>query len=228
MKKLLILIIILLSSPIFAKMSKEYKKGVKFFFQKKFEMAEIMFQTELQKNPENIKAYSYLGDIYLKKKKFNGALNLFKKAIEINPNIAKNYFRLGEIYYHKKIGNLAIDNYKKAYQLDNSLKFVFFQIGLTYLMVERDKGNTIKNWEKFINLAPEDPQYENILRVIQILKNPKFKIPPIGSEISIQEALLMGGISLTEKKTKTKDKKEGNVSKKTNKKTEGLYLDDDM
>lgn len=228
--KILTIIFILFQIPAYAGTEKNTKfhKAQKYFFQKKFEMAEIMFQEVLKNDPENEKAYSYLGDLFLKKKRYNAALNMYHKAIDIDANIAENYFRVGQIYYYKKLGNLSIENFEKAYKLDSTLKFAYFHIGLSYLMLERDKNNTITNWEKFLEISPEDIQYESIRRAIELLKDPNFKIPPIGSDISIEEALHLGGSTLTKVSRNAKDKKAGNESKKTNKKIEGLYLDDDL
>ena len=205
-----------------------YKKAEKYFFTKKFEMAEILFQEEIKKNPENATAYSYLGDIFLQKKRYNGALSLYKKALDLNPNISENYYRIGQVYYYKKLGNLAIQSYEKAYEINNKLKHSNYQIGLTYLMLLRKKDKTIEYWQKYLALAPEDPQYESIRRVIELLKDPNFKIPEIGSEISIEEALLLGGETLKKIKRDTTDKKADHEKKKSKEKIEELYLDDDL
>ena len=205
-----------------------FKKAEKYFFQKKFEMAEILFQQVLKSDPENTRAYSYLGDIFLYKKRYDGALNLYQKALDIEPGNAENYFRIGQIYYYKKLGGLSIDNFQKALTMDKSLKFAYYHIGLSYLMLERDKDNTIKYWETFLRRAPEDPQYEKIQRVIELLKDPNFVIPPQGSEISIEEALLLGGSVLEKVNRESEKKKAGMEKKKTKKKIEGLYLDDEL
>jgi len=205
-----------------------FKKGVSYFFQKKYEMAELMFQEAVKKNPENKLAYTYLGDLFLRKKRYNAALNSYKKALDIDPQSAENYFRMGQVYYHKKEGKNAIKNFTKAFEMDKTIKFAYYHIGLSYLMLLRDKQNTIKNWESFLRIAPEDPQYEKIKRVLALLKDPRFKIPPIGSEVSIQEALLLGGTALKKVDHKTTDKKAGNEKKKTKKKFDELYTDDDM
>ncbi len=152
---------------------------------------------------------------------------MYKKAIDIDPYIAENYFRLGQVYYYKKLGNLAIENFKKSVETDSTLKYAYYHIGLSYLMLERDKMNTIKYWEKYLSVAPEDPQYESIRRVIELLKDPNFSIPPKGSEISIEEALLLGGSTLKKIERVAKDKQAGHEIKKTKDKIEEVYTDDD-
>ena len=205
-----------------------FKKAVRYFYQKKLEMAELMLQEELKINPENELAYSYLGDIFFKKKRYDGALKLYTKALDLNPANAEDYFRIGQIYYYKKQGNKSIENFERSYSLNPKLKFAYYHIGLTYLMLLRDKENTIKGWENFLRIAPEDPQYEKIRRVIELLKDPNFVIPPVGSDVSIEEALLLGGIVLDDVKRKAGDKKAGHEAKKTKQKLEGIYEDDDL
>ena len=205
-----------------------FKRGEKYFFTKKYEMAELLLQEEIKKNPENGLAYSYLGDIFLFKKKYNGAINIYKKAINLNKDLATNYYRLGQIYYYKKLGQLSINNYRKSLSIDEKNKFIHYQIGLSNLMLLRDKNKTIENWETYLKIAPENPQYEKIRRVLELLKDPNFIIPPIGSDVSIEEALLLGGATLKKTENKIKDKKADHEKMKTKDKMEGLYLDDDM
>lgn len=205
-----------------------YKKAVKYFFQRKFEMAELLLQEALKKNPENHLAYSYLGDIFLMKKQYDGALQLYRKALDIEPNNADNYFRMGQIYYYKKIGPLSIENYQKSVSIDPKITFAHYHIGLSYLMLLRDKENTIKSWETYLRLAPEDPQYEKIRRAIELLKDPNFQIPPPGSDISIEEALHLGGMVLKNKEREAKSQKADHESKKSQQKLEDIERDDSL
>lgn len=205
-----------------------FKKAVSYFYQNKLEMAEILLQDELKKNPENQMAYSYLGDIFLQKKRYDGALELYRKSLDLNPASAEDYFRIGQIYYYKKDGNAAIDNFRKSYSLNKSIKYAFYHMGLSYLILHRDKQQTIENWENYLKLAPEDPQYEKIRRAIEILKDPNFVLPPVGSEISIEEALHLGGMVLKEADRKAEDKKAGHETKKTKNKLEEIYRDDGL
>jgi len=205
-----------------------FTRATKYFFQKKFEMAEVLFQEVIKKEPENALAYSYLGDIFLKKQQYDGALNLYLKAIDINPDIAENYFRLGQIYYFKRNAELAIENFTKTLSKDDKIKVTFYHMGLTYLMLLRDKDQTIANWETYIKLVPEDPQYDSIKRVIELLKDPKFQLPSADSKISIEEALLLGGSTLDTQDRTIENQKAGHESKKSKDTIEDIYLDDDL
>ncbi|HSV98467.1 MAG TPA: tetratricopeptide repeat protein [Spirochaetota bacterium] len=205
-----------------------FKKATAYFYERKFEMAEILLQEELRKNPENRLAYSYLGDIFLYKKRLDGAMELYKKALELDPKGAEEYFRLGQIHYYKKEAFPAIQNFERAYALDSKIKFSHYHIGLTHLMLERDKLRTIASWEKYLSIAPEDPQYEKIRRAIELLKDPNFVLPPVGSDVSIEEALHLGGAVLRETDRKAEDKKAGHEGKKTKSKLEDIYRDDGL
>lgn len=205
-----------------------FKKAVKYFFQRKFEMAELLLQESLKKNPENQMAYSYLGDIFLMKKEYDGALGLYRKALDIEPGNADNYFRLGQIYYYRKSGTLSIDNFRKSIELDPKIRYAHYHMGLSYLMLLRDKENTIKNWETYLKLAPDDPQYEKIRRAIELLRDPNFQLPPVGSEVSIEEALHLGGALLKDVDREAKSQKADHEQKKTKTKLEDVERDDEM
>ena len=224
-------ILILFQSFLFSQVKKEedlFTRATKYFFQKKFEMAEVLFQEVIKKEPENALAYSYLGDIYLKKQQYDGALNLYLKAIDINPDIAENYFRMGQIYYFKKNAELALENFNKTLAKDDKLKVTYYHIGLTYLMLMRDKEKTITNWETYIKLVPEDPQYDSIKRVIELLRDPNFKLPSADSKISIEEALLLGGSTLDTQDRTIENQKAGHETKKSKDTIEDIYMDDDL
>lgn len=205
-----------------------YKNAISYFYRNKLEMAELLFQDVLKKYPENQKAYSYLGDIFLQKKRYDGALKLYKRSLELNPSNGEDYFRIGQVYYYKKQGNLAIENFKKSFELDPTIKYAYYHIGITYLIVLRDKKNTIDSMEKYLKIAPEDPQYEKIRRVVELLRDPSFVIPPVGSNIPIEEALHLGGDVLKRGKHRTKDMKAGHEKKKTKDTIEDIKRDDGL
>jgi tetratricopeptide (TPR) repeat protein len=205
-----------------------FRKATGYFFQKKFDMAESLLQQLIDREPENALAYSYLGDIFLMKQRYDGALDLYTKSLQLNPDSGENYFRIGQVYYYKKDGNLALSYFNKAIEKDTQLKFAYYHVGLTYLVLLRDKAGTIRSWENYIGLAPDDPQYDRIKRAIELLKDPNFVLPPPGSDISIEEALLLGGMTIDKTDHQSTDQEAGHESKKTKRKLEDIYRDDDL
>ncbi len=205
-----------------------FKKAADYFFQKKFDMAESLLERIIDKNPDHAIAHSYLGDIFLIRKRYDGALELYQKSVRLRPEAGENYFRIGQIYYYKKDGAQAVDFFKKAIEVDPQLKFAYYHVGLAYLMLLRDKANTIENWEAYIRIAEDDPQYDRIKRAIELLRDPNFVIPPPGSEVTIEEALMLGGATIDKTIHKSKDQEAGHESKKTKKKLEDIYLDEEL
>jgi tetratricopeptide (TPR) repeat protein len=205
-----------------------FRKATTYFFQKKFDMAESLLQQVVEREPENAAAFSYLGDIFLIKQRYDGALDLYTRSIGLNPDAGENYFRVGQIYYYKKDGAQALSYFNKAIEKDTQLKFAYYHAGLTCLILMRDKEGTIRNWETYIGLAPDDPQYDRIKRAIELLKDPSFVLPPPGSDISIEEALLLGGMTIDRMNHRSTDQEAGHESKKTKRKLEDIYRDDDL
>ena len=199
-----------------------FTKGQKYFYQKKFEMAETMFLEALKTDPENEMTYSYLGDLALTKKRYDEALEYYLKSLELIPESAENNFRIAQTYYYKENGEKAIEHFLKTYTLNNSMKFALYHVGLAYLMLNRDKENTVKYWEEYVSLAGDDPQRDNIERVIELLKNPDFVIPPAESGISVEDALKRG-IHKDEKQDILDERKQDILDDRKQDKYEGLY-----
>lgn len=231
MMKRVIIALLLAVLPLYAAEKEpetRFKKATRYFFQKKFEMAELLLREELKENPENQAAYSYLGDIMLGKNQYDAAIELYKRSLDLNPANAEDEFRLGQTYYAKSLGNVAVNHYKNAVRINPNLKYAHFQMGLAYLMLLREKDSTIRSWETYLQLAPEDPQYEKIRRAIEILKDPNFRLPPPGSDIPIEEVLHLGGEVLKKSERVDTTKTAGHEDKKTVKKVEDIYRDDDL
>jgi len=203
-------------------------KATSYYFKKQFDMAETLLQQAVTQNPENAKAHAYLADILLIKKRYDEALSHYRASLELDPQSGENYFRIGQVYYYKKNGPEAIENFKKAIETDPQLRFAYYHVGLTYLMIMRDKQHTIENWEKYLSIAPDDPQNPKIKRAIELLKDPNFVLPPPDSDITIEEALLLGGMSIDKTIHQSTDMEAGHEKKKTKRELEDLYLDEDM
>lgn len=231
-----------------------FQKAEKNFFNGNFPLAETQFRRVISADPGNPRAHAYLGDIYLKRMKLEEARQHYKKSIDLSPDNADNYFRLGQVSYYQRKGTEAVDFFRKAVTLNPQLRYAHYHIGLSYLMLLRDKNNTIQSWETYLRIAPEDPQYDRIRRVIALLKDPSFTLPPADSDVSLEDYFRMGsdrdyagnrevyryrdgrdvppGNDTRREsepiKRKARDEQAGHEEIKTKKKVEDLYSDDDL
>ncbi|MBN2079128.1 MAG: tetratricopeptide repeat protein [Spirochaetes bacterium] len=222
------LFLILACIPGWGESTGDFERATAYFFDQKFDMAETLLLRVIDSEPSNALAHSYLGDIFLIKRRYSGALDLYRKSIEIDPGIGENYFRMGQVYYYLKDGPKALEYFNRAIEADGSLRFARYHAGLTSLMLLRDKESTIESWERYLSVAGDDPQYDRIRRAIELLRDPNFVIPPPGSDMTVEEALLLGGVTLEKATHDVTDRKAGHESKKTRRKLEEIYLDDDL
>lgn len=208
---------------------KQFKDAEKYFFQKQYGAAKSALMQVVSANPSHPKAYSYLGDIALNVGDYREALRYYQAAERVSPEPAKECFRMGQVYIEMKQPDQAIEQFSRAYSLSPNLKAALYQNGYVYLVFKRDKYQTISYWKHFLAEAPSDPQYENIRKVIALLEDENFVLPPVGSDVSLEEALRLGGKTLQADGAEALDRSAGHEKERTRTDTEGLLdsLEDD-
>jgi len=83
------------------KVSRFYSKTENLINAGKYKDAEVYVQNALEKNPNDLKARAYLGEIYSAEYKLDAAEKEFNKILEKNPNNAAAHNGLGEVYYRR-------------------------------------------------------------------------------------------------------------------------------
>ncbi|MDH5716084.1 MAG: tetratricopeptide repeat protein [Spirochaetia bacterium] len=205
-----------------------FKKGKKYFFENKYDAAGEIMKNIIAMNPNHAEALSILGDISLIKKEYYTALSYYKKAESESINPAIENFRMGQVYIKLDKPEESIQCFNKALLLDPSMKINLYQIGYVELVLNRNKYGTIENWRKFVNEAPTDYQNEKIRQVLKLLEDPNFKLPSRDSDITLEDALLLGGQLLEAASVETKDDTAGHEKAKTNNQTQELLEDNDL
>ncbi|MDH4263251.1 MAG: tetratricopeptide repeat protein [Spirochaetia bacterium] len=202
-----------------------FKLGEKYFFQKKYPIAEQTLLKVIEQNPSHPKAYSYLGDINLFNRQYNNALKYYNLAKNLSARPGYEYFRIGQIYLELKNSEEALNSFTTAYSVDPSFKPSLYQIGYIYLIYKRNKSKTIEYWKKFINEAPDDVQYEQVKKAITMLEDSSCEIPGENSGISMEEVLMNCGAIVKPEFAETHDKGAGSENQKVNNDTEELLND---
>jgi len=174
------------------KPSEKLAKAEKFYFAKKFESASVLLKQICEEDPENGRANSLLGDIYLFQGQFDKAISHLLRATELNNHNAADLFRLGQAYEKSAKSKDAIASYQRAYEADGQLKEALFQKGWVYFTAERNKAQTITAWKHFVAEAQNYPQHPKVVAVLKILEDPNFVLPEKNSPVSLDEALMLG------------------------------------
>jgi len=114
MKKILSIILILVSLQVFSQLDMVYtKKGMNFGKEGKYKKALKNFDKALQNNPTNVTAIYYKGYIYEQLENYNYAINLYTRAINLNAEDFM-YYRRGKCYFFDKQDSLAILDFNEA------------------------------------------------------------------------------------------------------------------
>lgn len=73
----------------------EFEKGEKLFRQGNYKRAQSNFKEALVKNPSNLKAMEYLGDIKGIEKDWDSAIIYYKRLKYLKPNVANYHYKYG-------------------------------------------------------------------------------------------------------------------------------------
>ena len=77
--------------------SQSFEKGEKLFIEKKFDLAQPVFESYLMSNPSNLKTIEYLGDIAAYNKSWDKAIIYYKKLKTLKPKEANYYYKYGGV-----------------------------------------------------------------------------------------------------------------------------------
>ncbi len=130
------------------------------------------YQKTAELKPDFYEAWLAIADIQGKKKSWPEAAAAMKKAIDlkaIDPIAVFNY-----AVYAQNAGDVAAAEsaYRKTLELDPQRALAHYQLGLIEVAKEQNDA-AIAHFEKFLELAPTDPQADAAKGVIEALKQKK-------------------------------------------------------
>lgn len=125
---------------------------------------------ELKGNDKAATVYASIGEAYNILEKYDLALTYYKKSMEIVPptDAAVAYNTAEILFFNSKIDE-AIEYYSLAAKLKPETAIYYAKLGYAYLR-KSDTLNALSSFEKFAQLAPNDPQIPTINDMIKELK----------------------------------------------------------
>jgi len=132
-----------------------------------------LLQEAAKKDPGNVDAWIKLGNTMMDTSRFNEAIDAYQKALDINPKNVDVRVDMGTCY--KNIGrpDRAVEEYRKALKLNPQHLNGHKNLAVVLAFDLNDKRQAIKEFEKYLELAPNAPDAEQIRQEIQRLRAAK-------------------------------------------------------
>lgn len=147
---------------------KKYEEAVK-----TFKMVVEGFKKETSSLKGNEKAatiYASIGEAYGALNNFDEAAVYYKKSMELfPPRDAAVAYNIAEIMFNGGKTDEAIEYYGLAAKLKPEMAIYYQKLGYAYLN-KGDFPQAAANFEKFIKLAPDDPQTPTLQSLVEDLK----------------------------------------------------------
>ena len=115
------------------------------------------------------KALAGIGETYFKQGNLEKAREYLKQAVDNFPTDEALAFNVGEIYFKQGETDKAIEYFLLAVKIKESWARPHRQLGYAYLNIGKYKL-AVDSLKKFLELAPDDPQAENIKNLIPRLE----------------------------------------------------------
>jgi tetratricopeptide (TPR) repeat protein len=134
------------------------------------EEALAAFKKMLEIQPESYSANKNIGEILGAQKKYEEALPYFRKASELSTSDPDAFYNLGACLVNLQDYENAAAAFTRAKELKPDLAPAYYQLGMIYVN-QNKKPEAIQNLEKFVELAPDDPNTAVAKQVLAFLKS---------------------------------------------------------
>jgi len=132
-----------------------YGRAIDFLQKGKYEQAIQDLKQVVAVQPDNVDAYNYLGNAYLKQNKTKEAIETFALAARLNPAAPDSYNNLAKSYLQANNYDEAEKQLKRAAQLDPRATYAPYTLGHLYVQTKRFQ-EAQGLFEKVVKLAPTD------------------------------------------------------------------------
>jgi tetratricopeptide (TPR) repeat protein len=170
MKRILAAILMIWGSAAVFGASDFFDKGEALFVQNKPQDARPLLESALNDDPANEKTYLYLGIIYQQLGDTQKAIDILKRGLEVATAYKELfYYNMGNDLYARKDFATAEQMYTSAVTYRKDLPEGYLNRANTRLQLQNLDG-ALADYAYFIQLSPQDPQRQNIEKLMALLR----------------------------------------------------------
>lgn len=126
----------------------------------------------LKANPDNVQAWTELGNIFFDSHRYKDAIDAYKKSLELAPGDPNVLTDIGVMYRRDKAPEKAIEYFDKAIQARPDFETARFNKGIVLMHDLNDLPGAIQAWEDLVEINPmaQAPNGQLVNNLIQDLK----------------------------------------------------------
>jgi len=115
----------------------------------------FQLEQEVKEHPDNVGAWTSLGNVYYDTNQFSKSINAYNKSLELDPKQPTVLTDLGVMYRRNKQPQEAIKAFDRAISLDPTVEQAYFNKGVVLIYDLNDKEAGLKAWEELVKINPE-------------------------------------------------------------------------
>jgi tetratricopeptide (TPR) repeat protein len=146
-----------------------FQRGLTYYQNGEFHLAAATFEQVKKSSPKESLVYFYLGNSYYQLNDLDNAILNFTTGLNFTEKKGVFFYNLGNCYFLKNNYDFAAEMYAKAIQNNPSLFDAYLNAGNAFYK-KGDIPQTIIQWETYLRVYPETPQYVRIEKAIAYLK----------------------------------------------------------
>jgi cytochrome c-type biogenesis protein CcmH/NrfG len=114
----------------------------------------LALEKEVAANPDNVDAWTQLGNFYFDTNNFESAIRSYKKSLALKPDNANVQTDLGVMYRRAGQPKEAVKAFEKAVEIDPKHEIARFNTGIVLLHDLNDREGALKAWEELVDINP--------------------------------------------------------------------------
>jgi len=120
--------------------------------------------------PNNSQAWVSLGDSLMDSKRFGEAVEAYQKGLAIDPKNVNARVDMGTCYRGVGQFEKAIEEYRKAIKQEPNHPNAHRNLGVVLSFDMKNTKEGLKEFQKYVEIAPNSPEAESVRQTIQELK----------------------------------------------------------
>jgi cytochrome c-type biogenesis protein CcmH/NrfG len=114
----------------------------------------LALEKEVAANPDNLDAWTQLGNLYFDTNNFDSAIRSYKKSLALKPDNANVQTDLGVMYRRAGQPEQAVKAFEKAVEIDPKHEIARFNTGIVLLHDLNDREGALKAWQGLVDINP--------------------------------------------------------------------------